>query len=85
MMNGYSYITFEQRCEIERLYNAGTRTVDIAAHLGRSVAAIYDELKRGCDGDRNDKLQRKYSAELSQSVFQHNIEKRGKRRTDAEK
>ncbi|MBP3313975.1 MAG: helix-turn-helix domain-containing protein, partial [Oscillospiraceae bacterium] len=50
-MNGYSYLTFDQRREIERLHNAGTRTVDIAAHLGRSVAAVYEELKRGYTGD----------------------------------
>ncbi len=28
-MNGYTYLTFDQRREIERMHNAGTRTVDI--------------------------------------------------------
>lgn len=83
-MNGYSYLTFDQRREIERLHNAGTRTVDIAAHLGRSVAAVYEELKRGYTGERNENKQRKYSAERAQAVFQDNIAQRGNRRAATE-
>ena len=83
-MNGYSYLTFDQRREIERLHNAGTRTVDIAAHLGRSVAAVYEELKRGYTGERNDNKQRKYSAERAQTVFQDNIAQRGNHRAATE-
>ena len=45
-MNGYSYLTLEQRREIERMYAEGERVVDIAARLKRSAAAIYEELKR---------------------------------------
>ncbi len=83
-MNGYSYLTFDQRREIEELHNAGTRTVDIAAKLGRSVAAIYEELKRGYTGERNENKQRKYSAERAQTVFQDNIAQRGNRRAATE-
>ena len=43
-MDGYSYLTFDQRREIEVLYSDGDRVVDIAAKIGRSVAAIYEEL-----------------------------------------
>ena len=43
-MNGYSYLTLEQRREIERMYAEGERVVDIAARLKRSAAAIYEEL-----------------------------------------
>ena len=50
-MNGYSYLTLEQRREIERMYTEGERVVDIAARLKRSVAAIYAELKRGYTGE----------------------------------
>ena len=32
-MNGYSYLTLEQRREIERMYAEGERVVDIAARL----------------------------------------------------
>ena len=37
-MNGYSYLTLEQRREIERMYAEGERVVDIAARLKRSAA-----------------------------------------------
>ncbi len=40
-MDGYSYLTFDQRRKIEKLYGAGERASDIAAETGRSVAAIY--------------------------------------------
>ena len=50
-MDGYSYLTFDQRREIEALYSDGERAVDIAAKIGRSVAAIYIELKRGYTGE----------------------------------
>lgn len=83
-MNGYTYMTFDQRREIERLHNAGARTVDIAAHIGRSVAAVYEELKRGYTDERNENKQRKYSADLAQTVFQDNIGRRGSRRAVAE-
>lgn len=42
-MDGYSYLTFNQRREIEALYGAGVRVVEIAARTERSVAAIYEE------------------------------------------
>lgn len=79
-MNGYTYLTFEQRREIERLHNSGVRTVEIAEHIGRSVAAVYEELKRGYTGERNENKQKKYSAERAQTVFQDNIAQRGNRR-----
>ena len=50
-MNGYSYLTLEQRREIERMYAEGERVVGIAARLKRSAAAIYEELKRGYTGE----------------------------------
>ena len=50
-LNGYSYLTLEQRREIERMYAEGERVVDIAARLKRSAAAIYEELKRGYTGE----------------------------------
>lgn len=78
-MQKYSYLTFDQRCEIERMHNAGVRTTEIAKHIGRSVAAVYEELKRGYTGERNENKQRVYSAERAQTVFQDNIARRGNR------
>lgn len=78
-MDGYSYLTFKQRREIEEMYGAGARAVDIAARTGRSVAAIYEELKRGRTGELDANKRPKYSAELAQTIAQENIRRRGRR------
>lgn len=80
-MNGYSYLTLEQRHEIERMYAEGTRVVDIAASLKRSAAAIYEELKRGYTGELDGYARPKYSAELAQATVHENFRRRGKRRS----
>ena len=79
-MNGYSYLTLEQRREIERMYAEGERVVDIAARLKRSAAAIYEELKRGYTGEFDDNARPKYSADLAQATLQENFRRRGNRR-----
>ena len=78
-MDGYSYLTFDQRREIEAMYGAGVRVVDIAAKTERSVAAIYEELKRGRTGELDANKRPKYSAELAQTIAQENIRRRGRR------
>ena len=79
-MAEYRYFTLEQRKEIEKLHNEGVRTVEIAERIGRSVAAVYTELKRGYTQERNINKQQKYSADLAQTVFQNHIARRGRRR-----
>lgn len=78
-MKKYSYVTFEQRRQLERMHNAGMRTTDIAACLKRSNAAIYDELKRGYTGELDSFSRPKYSAVLGQKIAQENIRRRGNR------
>lgn len=79
-LNGYSYLTLEQRREIERMYAEGERVVDIAARLKRSAAAIYEELKRGYTGEFDSYARPKYSADLAQATVQENFRRRGNRR-----
>ena len=79
-MNGYSYLTLEQRREIERMYAQGERVVDIAAQLKRSAAAIYGELKRGDTGELDGLSRPKYSADLAHATAQENFRRRGNRR-----
>ena len=79
-MDGYSYLTFDQRREIEALYSDGERAVDIAAKIGRSVATIYEELKRGYTGEFDRNKRPVYSADLAQQTTQENIRRRGNRR-----
>ena len=84
-MDKYTYLTFDQRREIEKLHNADVRVEEIAAQIGRSVAAVYEELKRGYMGERNANKRKIYSADRAQTVFQDNIAKRGNRRAAAAK
>ena len=84
-MDGYSYLTFDQRREIEALYSDGERAVDIAAKIGRSVAAIYEELKRGYTRELDENKRPIYSADLAQTTAQENIRRRGNRRAAAER
>lgn len=79
-LNGYSYLTLEQRREIEKMYAEGERVVDIAARLKRSAAAIYEELKRGYTGEFDGYARPKYSADLAQATVQENFRRRGNRR-----
>ena len=79
-MNGYSYLTLEQRREIERMYADGERVVDIASRLKRSSAAIYKELTRGYTGEFDGYARPKYSADVAQATAQENFQRRGNRR-----
>ena len=54
--------------------------MDIAAKIGRSVAAIYEELKRGYTGELDENKRPVYSADLAQQTAQENIRRRGNRR-----
>ena len=69
-MGEYSYLTFDQRREIESLYNDGNRVVDIASKIQRSVAAVYEELKRGYTGELDENKRPKYNADLAQTTVQ---------------
>lgn len=82
-MDKYTYLTFDQRHEIEKLYNADVPVAEIAAQIGRSVAAVYAELKRGHTGERNANKRKIYCADRAQTVFQDNIAKRGNRQSTA--
>lgn len=65
-MREFKHITLPDRCEIEKMYSAGMRPVDIAAKLGVHNATIYNELRRGDTGrmDANGRIG--YSAKLAQ-------------------
>ena len=78
-MNGYSYLTLEQRREIERMYAEGERVIDIASRLKKSASAIYEELKRGYTGEVDGYARQKYSADLAQATVQENFRRRGHR------
>ena len=47
---GHRHLTFDERCDIQRLLNANDSMSEIARELGRSVSSITREIKRNrCD------------------------------------
>lgn len=78
-MNGYTMLSFDDRRIIETMYANGDRPIDIAVRVGKSVATIYAELKRGYTGELDDNKRPAYSAELAQTAAQENIRRRGRR------
>lgn len=75
----YSYLTMEQRREIEMMYAEGVRVVDIAAKLGRGTTTIYAELKRGFTNEAGGNTRPQYSAATAQANTQASIKHRGVR------
>ena len=65
----YSYLTMEQRREIEKMYAEGARVVDTAAKLGRSATTIYAELKRGFTNAEGRYTRPQYSAKRSAGLY----------------
>ena len=77
----YSYLTMEQRREIERMYAEGARVVDIAAKLRRGTTTIYAELKRGFTNEAGGNTLPQYSAAKAQANTHASIKHRGVRYT----
>ena len=64
----YKRITYNERLQIESLYNTHTKVSVIAQYLGHHAATIYREIKRGLYDHLNHdyRIIRKYSADKAQ-------------------
>lgn len=83
-MNGYRYMNFDDRKELEALYLKGERVQDIADQIGVHVATVYKELKRGYTGDLDRNMRQEYSATLAQQRLAENFKRRGRKPEAAE-
>jgi len=76
----YRRISYPERREIERLYNAGCSYRTIAHRLGRSVSSIHYEVKRGLytrlNGDTWEEYQA-YSADIAEDDALYQMSSRG--------
>ena len=73
------YISPAERKYIAQAWGNYASVAEIATHLGKARKTIYEELRRGQDGDRLDHNQRPaYDPELAQRRFQANLRRRGK-------
>lgn len=71
------YLTYEDRKNLETLYNEGVSLPEIASKLGVHLSTVYRELIRGdtgYDGIRN------YSANLAQRNFNKSLKQRGRKK-----
>ena len=68
--------TFEERKEIQEMWKDGAPAKAIAAVLGIPLSSLYQELKRGQDGSRQEDFRLRYSAALAQKRVQQAYESR---------
>lgn len=73
------YITrsYEERLEIQSLWEDGVQVKKIAEKLGAPLSSLYSELRRGQDGSRLPNQRLRYSADLAQMRIQQSYEQRG--------
>ncbi len=65
-MASYAFRTFDERKQIENLWEAGAPAKEIADKLNISISAFYTELRRGQDGTRLPNQRRRCDADLAQ-------------------
>ena len=73
------YFTYEDRKQLEDLYNAGSALTYIAEKLGVHLATIYRELNRGSTGELDANGRAGYSAELAQKTMLESLKRRGRK------
>jgi len=78
-MAGYAFRTFDERKQIENLWEAGAPAKEIADNLNISISAFYTELHRRQDGTRLPNQRRRYDADLAQLGVQQSLERRGRK------
>lgn len=74
------YITERERYQIEALYKQGCKPKEIAELLGRCLATIYNELKRGMTKQRHSDLTEyeTYLADVAQEKATYNATNKGR-------
>ena len=79
------YLGPEDRQMIAQAWGAYASVAEIAEKLGVARKTIYEELRRGQDGDKLDHNQRPaYDPKLAQRRFQENLRNRGRARVAVE-
>ena len=74
-MNGYRYMTLEDRQKIEHWIAEQVPLAAIADRLGVHLSTVYREMRRGCtDGTT-------YSASRAQEIVEKSLRRKGRRKT----
>ncbi len=75
----YTSRTYEERKQIQGLWEAGVQAKEIADKLAAPLSSIYSELRRGQDGTRLPNKRMRYDADLAQLRLQQSYERRGRK------
>uniref|UniRef100_A0AAU8B6W6 RNAseH protein n=1 Tax=Dulem virus 34 TaxID=3145752 RepID=A0AAU8B6W6_9CAUD len=77
------YLGPAERQVIAQAWGSYSSVAEIAQRLGVARKTIYEELRRGQDGEKLDHNQRPvYDPELAQRRFQANLRRRGHAKTE---
>jgi IS30 family transposase len=75
----YTSRTYDERKQIQGLWEAGVQAKEIAEKLSMPLTTIYAELRRGQDGTRLPNMRMRYDADLAQLRLQQSYERRGRK------
>jgi len=75
----YTSRTYEERKQIQGLWEDGVQAKEIADKLAAPLSSIYSELRRGQDGTRLPNKRMRYDADLAQLRLQQSYERRGRK------
>lgn len=73
------YMVYADRQKIQAMWEDGCSPKDIAAALGVHLATVYNELKRGENGEYDKNQRRAYDAALAQRNYHESLKRRGPR------
>ena len=82
-MADYSFRSYEERRNIQQMWETGLTAKEIATSLDKSPSTIYTELQRGRDGTRLHDQRLRYDADLAQLRVQQALERRGRKAAKA--
>ncbi len=75
----YTSRTYEERKQIQGLWEAGVQAKEIADKPAAPLTSIHSELRRGQDGTRMPNKWMRYDAALAQLRIQQSYERRGRK------
>lgn len=73
------YFAYDDRKQLEALYNAGAELSKIAVMFGVHLSTVYRELNRGGTGEIDANGRNGYNAELAQKNMLESLKHRGRK------
>lgn len=85
-MATYAFRTYEERKEIQKMYEAGASIREIAKSFGLSNSAMHVEIKRGYRDDvLLPDMRPMYDADLAQLKVKQSLARRGRKKSTVQR